>query len=129
MFHELLQIPIGGLVKDGHHRTRQMLFGDPPQAVDVKNGSNLFHLLEHIQEEVHRFAITFHRQKRSKSQIHSELDDIRGIGPKAKQVLLQTFKSVKRLREASQEEIAAVVGPSKAALIVAHLNVPHETIK
>jgi len=116
--HELLQIPVGGLVKDGHHRTRQMLFGNPPQAVDVKTGSNLFHLLEHIQEEVHRFAITFHRQKRSKSQIHSELDDIKGIGPKAKQQLLQTFKSVKRIKEASVEEIAQVVGPAKAKLLM-----------
>jgi len=115
--HDLLQIPVGGLVKDGHHRTRQMLFGDPPQAIDVKTGSNLFHLLEHIQDEVHRFAISFHRQKRSKSQIHSELDDIKGIGPKAKQQLLQTFKSVKRLKESSLEEIATVVGPAKAKLL------------
>ena len=125
--HELLQIPVGGLVKDGHHRTRQMLFGNPPQAVDVKTGSNLFHLLEHIQDEVHRFAITFHRQKRSKSQLHSELDDIRGIGPKAKQQLLQTFKSVKRIREASAEELASVVGPAKAKLLTDYLNVSHET--
>lgn len=120
--HNLLQIPVGGLVKDGHHRTRQMLFGNPPQAVDVKSGSNLFHLLEHIQDEVHRFAITFHRQKRSKSQIHSELDDIKGIGPKAKQQLLQTFKSVKRIREASTEEITAVVGPAKAKLLNDYFN-------
>ncbi len=120
--HNLLQIPVGGLVKDGHHRTRQMLFGNPPQAVDVKTGSNLFHLLEHIQDEVHRFAITFHRQKRSKSQIHSELDDIKGIGPKAKQQLLQTFKSVKRIHEASTEEITAVVGPAKAKLLNDYFN-------
>lgn len=115
--HELLQIPVGGLVKDGHHRTRQMLFGNPPKAVDVKTGSNLFHLLEHIQDEVHRFAITFHRQKRSKSQIHSELDDIKGIGPKSKQELLQRFKSVKRMREATAEELSVVVGPAKAQIL------------
>ena len=115
--HELLQIPVGGLVKDGHHRTRQLLFGDPPKAVDIKAGSNLFHLLEHIQDEVHRFAITFHRQKRSKSQIHSELDEIHGIGPKTKQELLRAFKSVKRLREASLDEISAVVGAAKAKLL------------
>ena len=110
-----LDIPIGGLVKDGHHRTRQMLFGDPPAAVDVKQGSSLFHLLERIQEEVHRFAITFHRQKRSKTQTHSALDEIPGIGPKTKQELLKTFKSVKRLRQASEEELRTIVGPAKAA--------------
>lgn len=126
--HELLQIPVGGLVKDGHHRTRQMLFGNPPSAVDVKPGSNLFHMLEHIQDEVHRFAITFHRQKRSKSQVHSELDEITGIGPKTKQELMRAFKSVKRLRQASLDEIAQVVGPSKAKIITDYFNVSHETI-
>ncbi len=125
--HEKLQIAVGGLVKDGHHRTRQMLFGDPPLAVDVKTGSNLFHLLERIQDEVHRFAITFHRQKRSKSQIHSALDDVPGIGPKSKQALLQAFKSVKRMLEASAEEIAAVVGPAKAAQLQQYFGVSHET--
>lgn len=126
--HELLQIPVGGLVKDNHHRTRQMLFGDPPKAVDVKTGSNLFHLLEHIQDEVHRFAITFHRQKRSKNQIHSELDEIKGIGPKTKQQLLQAFKSVKRLKEASREEVANVVGASKAKVIEDYFNASRGTI-
>lgn len=121
--HSLLQIPVGGLVKDGHHRTRQLLFGNPPSAVDVKAGSNLFHLLEHIQEEVHRFAITFHRQKRSKSQVHSELDDIQGIGPKTKQELLRVFKSVKRLREADFDQIAQIVGRAKAQLIVNHFSI------
>lgn len=114
----LLDIPVGGLVKDGHHRTRQLLFGDPPQAVDVKQGSTLFHLLEHIQDEVHRFAITFHRQKRSKSQTHSELDEIPGIGPKSKQELLKAFKSVKRLKSAGVEELQAIVGPAKAQKLV-----------
>ncbi len=115
---EKLNIPIGGLVKDGHHRTRQMLFGDPPAAVDVKQGTNLFHLLERIQDEVHRFAITFHRQKRSKSQTHSALDEIPGIGPKTKQELLKTFKSVKRLQQASEEELRTIVGPAKASKLV-----------
>ncbi len=124
--HELLQIPVGGLVKDGHHRTRQMLFGDPPNAVDVKVGSNLFHLLERIQDEVHRFAITFHRQKRSKSQVHSELDDIKGIGPKTKQDLLREFKSVKRIREASADELAAVVGVAKAKILADYFDVSRE---
>lgn len=123
----LLQIPVGGLVKDGHHRTRQMLFGDPPSAVDVKVGSELFHLLERIQEEVHRFAISFHRDKRSKSQVHSELDDIKGIGPKSKQELLKVFKSVKRAREASFEQLAAVVGAAKAKVLTEYWGVSHET--
>ncbi|MBR5068583.1 MAG: excinuclease ABC subunit UvrC [Bacteroidales bacterium] len=115
---ELLDIPVGGLVKDGHHRTRQLLFGDPPAAVDIKQGSSLFHLLEHVQDEVHRFAITFHRQKRSKSQTHSALDEIPGIGPKTKQELLKKFKSVKRIRSATIEELQSYVGPSKAKKLV-----------
>ena len=119
---QTLDIPVGGLVKDGHHRTRQLLFGDPPSAVDVKQGSSLFHLLERVQDEVHRFAITFHRQKRSKTQIHSELDDVPGIGPKTKQALLKTFKSVKRMREASLDELQAVVGSSKGANLFEFFN-------
>lgn len=115
---QLLDIPVGGLVKDGHHRTRQLLFGDPPQAVDVKQGSSLFHLLEHIQDEVHRFAISFHRQKRSKTQTHSELDEIPGIGPKTKQELLKAFKSVKRLKAASEEDLTSLIGPAKAKKLV-----------
>lgn len=110
----LLDIPVGGLVKDGRHRTRQLLFGEPPVAVDVKQGSTLFHLLERIQEEVHRFAITFHRQKRSKSQVRSELDSVPGIGPKTKQALLRHFHSLRRIREATETELADVVGPAKA---------------
>jgi excinuclease ABC subunit C len=121
-----LNIPIGGLVKDNHHRTRQMLFGNPPAAVDVMPGSTLFHLLERIQEEVHRFAITFHRQKRSKHQVQSELDDIKGIGPQSKQALLREFKSVKRLREASEEAIVGVVGAAKAKLLVQHFGGSNE---
>lgn len=117
-----LQIPVGGLVKDGRHRTRQMLFGDPPQAVDVKVGSNLFHLLERIQDEVHRFAITFHRLKRSKSQVKSELDDIKGIGPQTKQLLLNELKSVKRIKEASPEQIISIVGKAKAKLLEEYFN-------
>lgn len=124
---EKLQIPVGGLVKDGRHRTRQMLFGDPPQTVDVKPGSNLFHLLERIQEEVHRFAITFHRDKRSKSQVKSELDTIPGIGPKTRQELIKTFKSLKRIKETSFEDLAAIVGASKAQKILDYFNVPRET--
>ncbi len=119
---EKLNIPIGGLVKDGHHRTRQMLFGEPPAAVDVKQGTSLFHLLERIQDEVHRFAITFHRQKRSKSQTRSELDEIPGVGPKTKQELLKVFKSVKRLKQATVEELQTVVGPAKTTKLVEYFN-------
>ena len=110
----LLDIPVGGLVKDSRHRTRQLLFGNPPVAVDVKQGSSLFHLLERIQDEVHRFAISFHRQKRSKSQVRSELDSVPGIGPKTKQTLLRQFHSLRRIREATEAELTEVVGPAKA---------------
>jgi excinuclease ABC subunit C len=127
-YTQKLNIPIGGLVKDNRHRTRQMLFGFPPAAVDVAPGSTLFHLLERIQEEVHRFAITFHRQKRSKHQVQSELDAIRGIGPQTKQALLREFKSVKRLREASESQIAAVVGAAKTKILISYFqtNEPHD---
>jgi len=114
---EKLQIPVGGLVKDGRHRTRQLLFGNPPQAVDVKVGSNLFHLLERIQDEVHRFAISFHRTKRSKTQVKSELDEIPGIGPKTRQELIKQFKSLKRIKEASLDELISVIGAAKASKI------------
>ena len=116
----LLAIPVGGLVKDGRHRTRQLLFGDPPVAVDVKQGSSLFHLLERIQDEVHRFAITFHRQKRSKSQVRSELDSVPGIGPKTKQALLRRFHSLRRIREAADAELIEVVGAAKARALRAY---------
>jgi len=99
-----------------------LLFGDPPAAVDVKQGSSLFHLLEHIQDEVHRFAITFHRQKRSGGQTRSALDEIPGIGPKTKKELLKKFKSVKRLRAATVDEIQTVVGPSKAKKLVEYFS-------
>ncbi len=105
-----LDIPIAGLVKDRRHRTSELLYGFPPLVVGVKQGTPLFHLLENIQNEVHRFAITFHRNKRSKSQVASALDGIRGIGEKRKTDLLKTFKSVSRIKQASLEEIAAVVG-------------------
>lgn len=127
VIREKLQIPVGGLVKDGHHRTRQLLFGNPAKEVDVKPGSNLFHLLERIQEEVHRFAITFHRDKRSKSQVKSELDEVPGIGPKTRQELIKTFKSVKRIKEASIEELSSVVGHSKAQKIKEYFKVSRET--
>lgn len=109
-----LDIPIAGLAKDDRHRTNELLYGWPPVVVGMKTDSELFHLLTHMQDEVHRFAITFHRDKRSKHALHSELDDIKGIGPKTKDLLLKELKTVKRIKEASIEEIAAIIGPSKA---------------
>lgn len=109
-----LQIPIAGLAKNNRHRTSEVLFGFPPVTIGIKQGTPLFHLLENIQNEVHRFAITFHRDKRSKSQTASALDNIKGIGEKRKTALLKAFKSVPRIRAASLEDIAAVVGESAA---------------
>ena len=116
-----LQIPIAGLAKDGRHRTNELLFGFPAVVIGLKTDSPVFRLLTQIQDEVHRFAITFHRDKRSKSQVISELDSIKGIGQKTKTLLLKKFKSVKRIREAKTEEIEALVGASKAKLIQENL--------
>lgn len=115
-----LDIPIAGLAKDDRHRTNELLYGWPPVVVGMKTDSELFHLLTHMQDEVHRFAITFHRDKRSKHALHSELDDIKGIGPKTKDLLLKELKTVKRIKEASIEEIAAIIGSSKAKIIAEH---------
>lgn len=115
-----LDIPIAGLAKDDRHRTNELLYGWPPVVVGMKTDSELFHLLTHMQDEVHRFAITFHRDKRSKHALHSELDDIKGIGPKTKDLLLKELKTVKRIKEASIEEMAAIIGPSKAKIIAEH---------
>lgn len=115
-----LDIPIAGLAKDDRHRTNELLYGFPPMVVGMKTDSELFHMLTHIQDEVHRFAITFHRDKRSKHALHSEIDDIRGIGPKSKEALLKAFKTVKKIRDSSTEELAAVVGRQKAELVASH---------
>lgn len=115
-----LHIPIAGLAKDNRHRTNELLYGNPPQTIALKTNSELFHVLTQIQDEVHRYAIQFHRDKRSKHALHSELDDIKGIGPATRDALLKAFKSVKRVRETSQEELAATVGTAKAKLIAAH---------
>lgn len=109
-----LNIPIVGLAKNNRHKTSEVLYGFPPVVVGIKQGTPLFHLLENIQDEVHRFAITFHRDKRSKSQVASALDHIKGVGEKRKTALLKTFKSVTRIKQASLEEIAAVVGEAAA---------------
>ena len=113
-----LSIPIAGLAKDNHHRTAELLFGFPPEPIGMKLDSPLFHLLTRMQDEVHRFAITFHRDKRSKSQNRSELDTIKGVGEKTKVSLLKHFKSVKRIKEAGQDEIASIIGPAKARLLM-----------
>ncbi|MEG1402699.1 excinuclease ABC subunit UvrC [Bacteroides sp.] len=112
-----LSIPIAGLAKDKKHRTSELLFGFPPQTIGLKVGSPLFKLLEQIQDEVHRFAITFHRDKRSKRQVASALDEIKGIGEKTKTTLLKEFKSVKRIKEATLEELTAVIGTAKAQIV------------
>lgn len=112
-----LTIPIAGLAKNNRHRTSEVLYGFPPMIVGIKQGTPLFHLLENIQDEVHRFAITFHRDKRSKSQVASALDQVKGIGEKRKTALLKKFKSVSRIKQATVEEIAEVVGMAAAQSI------------
>lgn len=117
-----LNIPIAGLAKDNRHRTNELLFGFPPQSIGLKQGTPLFNLLTRIQDEVHRYAITFHRDKRSKRQTASELDEIKGIGEKTKNALHKEFKSVKRLREATPQEWTAVVGEAKARILQKHFD-------
>ena len=113
-----LHIPIAGLVKDGRHRTSELLVGKENEVIGLKQNTPLFRLMTQIQDEVHRFAITFHRDKRSKRQTASQLDSVKGIGEKSKQALLQHFKSIKRIKQATIEEIAAVIGESKAKLVL-----------
>ena len=117
-----LNIPIVGLAKDNRHRTSEVLAGFPPRTIGIKQGTPLFHLLENIQDEVHRFAITFHRDKRSKSQVASALDNIKGIGEKRKSALLKKFRSVKRIKEANINDIAEVIGESAAKIVKESLN-------
>ena len=115
-----LNIPIAGLAKDDRHRTNELLFGFPPQVVGLKTDSELFHILTQIQDEVHRYAITFHRDKRSKHALHSELDDIKGIGSKTAEALLKAFKSVKNIKGATYEQLATTIGPAKAKIVFEH---------
>lgn len=116
-----LAIPIAGLAKDNKHRTNELLYGFPPVTIALKTDSPVFHLMTRIQDEVHRFAITFHRDKRSKSQVHSELDDIKGIGKQTQLALIKKFRSVQKIKAATEEEIAAVIGPAKARIIKENL--------
>lgn len=115
-----LHISIAGLAKDDRHRTNELLYGFPPQTIAIPPESELFKVLTQIQDEVHRYAINFHRDKRSKHALHSELDDIKGIGPKAKEALLSAFKSVKRVKEANLEELTKVIGAHKAEILAKH---------
>ena len=124
-----LEIPIAGLAKDDRHRTNELLYGFPPQTIALPPESELFKVLTQIQDEVHRYAITFHRDKRSKHALHSELDDIKGIGPKAKEALLNKFKSMKKIKEASLEELAEVLGPHKAEILVKYFTEKSENMK
>ena len=124
-----LEIPIAGLAKDDRHRTNELLYGFPPQTIALPPESELFKVLTQIQDEVHRYAITFHRDKRSKHALHSELDDIKGIGPKAKEALLNKFKSMKKIKEASREELAEVLGRHKAEILVKYFTEKSENMK
>lgn len=112
-----LAIPIAGLAKDNRHRTNELLYGFPPQTIGIPTKSELFKVLTQIQDEVHRFAISFHRDKRSKHQLHSELDDIKGIGSKSKEQLLQRFKTVKKIKESDIQELTEVIGSTRAMLL------------
>ena len=117
-----LDIPIAGLAKDDRHRTNELLYGFPPMKIALKVESELFHVLTQIQDEVHRFAITFHRDKRSKRALHSELDDIKGIGPKTRDELLNALKSVKKIREAELPTLSDIIGPAKAKIVYEHFH-------
>ncbi len=121
-----LDIPIAGLAKDDRHRTNELLYGFPPMKVALKVNSELFHVLTQLQDEVHRFAITFHREKRSKRALHSELDNIPGIGPKTRDALLNGLKSVRRIQEADADKLATIIGPAKAAIVYSHFHPAEE---
>lgn len=112
-----LSIPIAGLAKDNRHRTNELLYGFPPQVVGLKTDSELFHLLTHIQDEVHRYAISFHRDKRSKHALHSVLDEVKGIGPKTQEELIKKLKSVKRIQSADLQTLISIIGVSKGKVV------------
>ena len=123
-----LDIPIAGLAKDDRHRTNELLYGFPPRVVGMKDTSELFRVLTQLQDEVHRFAITFHRDKRSKHALHSELDNIKGIGPKTRDELLNGLKSVKKIKEAKLEQIAELIGPAKAKIVYEYFHNEREAV-
>ena len=117
-----LDIPIAGLAKDDRHRTNELLYGFPPQTIGLDVKSELFKVLTQIQDEVHRYAITFHRNKRSKHALHSELDDIKGLGPKGKEALLKELKTVKSIKEADSQQLIKVLGASKGTIVYKHFH-------
>ena len=117
-----LDIPIAGLAKDNRHRTNELLYGFPPRVIGLKTNSELFHVLTRLQDEVHRFAITFHREKRSKRALNSELDEIKGIGPKTRDELLKALKSIKKIKETEQTELEKIVGKAKAEIVYQHFH-------
>ena len=119
-----LQIPIAGLAKDNRHRTNELLYGNPPQVIGIQTNSELFHVLTRIQDEVHRYAITFHRDKRSKHALHSELDDIQGIGPKTRESLLKKLKTVKQIKDADIQQLTEIIGTAKAKIIYDYFHNP-----
>ena len=117
-----LHIPIAGLAKDNHHRTNELLFGNPPAVIGLDIKSELFHVLTEIQDEVHRYAITFHRNKRSKHALHSELDDIKGLGPKGKEALLKQLKTINAIKNADNQDINKILGRAKGNLVYKHFH-------
>ena len=117
-----LNIPIAGLAKNDRHRTNELLYGNPPMSIQLKTDSELFHVLTQIQDEVHRYAITFHRDKRSKHALQSELDSIKGIGPKTKETLLAELKTVKRIKESDIQTLSDIIGVAKAKIIFSYFN-------
>ncbi len=117
-----LDIPIAGLAKDNRHRTNELLYGFPPRVIGLKTDSELFHVLTRLQDEVHRFAITFHREKRSKRALNSELDEIKGIGPKTRDELLKALKSIKKIKETEQTELEKIMGKAKAEIVYQHFH-------
>ena len=117
-----LDIPIAGLAKDNRHRTNELLYGFPPRTIGLKTNSELFHVLTQLQDEVHRFAIEFHRNKRSKRALESELDTIKGIGPKTRDELLNALKSVRGIREAELTTLEGIIGKSKAQIVYTHFH-------
>ena len=121
-----LDVPIAGLAKDSRHRTNELLYGFPPIVIGLKTDSELFHVLTRLQDEVHRFAITFHRDKRSKHALHSELDDIKGIGPKTRNQLMKQLKSVKRIKDADIETLTKIIGNNKAHIVYDYFNPKRE---
>lgn len=124
-----IDIPIAGLAKDNRHRTNELLYGFPPITVALKTDSELFHALTRLQDEVHRFAITFHRDKRSKHALHSELDDIKGIGPKTRDALIKNLKTVQKIREAEKEKLTEIIGLSKANIVFEHFHQTKENLE